>query len=76
MASVTACGEIAPMRVVFGVTGFAGGIHISEYLGGVTVFAFIFVVSAEQRKLRQIVIEENRILPIDLGMAVLALSTQ
>lgn len=76
MASVTACREIAAMRVVGLVTGLATGFDIREYLRCVTVLAFVFVVSAQQRKRREIMIEEDRVLPVHFGMAVFAFRTQ
>jgi hypothetical protein len=40
------------------------------------ILALIFIVCAKQRKRTEIVVEEHRVLPIDFGMATLALGAK
>ena len=72
VASVTAPGEVATMRIVAFVAGSTAIVHDSEHLGLVTILAFLLVVNAEQRKRSEVMVEENRILPSDIRVAVFA----
>ncbi len=68
--------EVAIMRVVFGVAGIAAGLEIIEDFCFVTVFAIIVCMLAQERECRKVVVKEQRVFPVHLCMAVLALRTQ
>ncbi len=68
--------EIAAVRIFFLMAGNASGFRLAESLCFMTVGALHIVVFSEQRKWAEIVIEKQRILPIHLGMAILALSAE
>jgi len=84
MAGVAAVIEIAPMRVVFAMTGDAIGLDLRENpggfigddLGSVTILAFVLSMLAQQGKRREVMVEEYGILPVDFAVTILALSTE
>ena len=77
MAVIASIFKMTTVRVIVQVAGDAGGFGAAEFLGFMTLGALgDIIVSAQQRKRAQIVIEEHGILPVDFGMAVFALRTQ
>ena len=69
VASIAACREVPPVRVVIAVTRAAVIVYVDEGRSLVTVAALRSAVKAQKRKAGQVVIEENRILPINFGVA-------
>ena len=69
VAGITTPGETAAMWVILVVAAGALRLHLFVSLRLVTVFTFVVIVRAEQRKRRQVVIKKDRILPVDFGMA-------
>jgi hypothetical protein len=84
MAGVAAVIEIASMRVVFAMTGYAIGFDVRKNPGGligaghgsVTISAFVLSMLAQQGKCREVVIEEYGVVPVDFGVTILTLSTE
>ena len=76
VASVTAPGEVFTMRIVVFVASGTAFVHDSEYLGLVTILAFVLVVNAEQRKGSEVMVEENRVLPGHFRVAAFAQSAE
>lgn len=68
--------KITAVRIIVTVAGSAARVGVAECLGFVAIGALLFRVVPQQRKLRQIVIEEYRVLPVDLGVTALALAYQ
>lgn len=72
VAILAAFGEVAPVRIGFPVAGNAIGLCVRECLRGMAVFAFRFGMRAKQREIRQVMVEEHRVLPVDVGVAAFA----
>jgi hypothetical protein len=68
--------EVITMRIVLLVTGNTIRVGIRKNLGSVAVIAFRFTMWAKAWEAGQIVVEEYRVLPINLGMAILALCAE
>ena len=76
MAGVAAIREIAFMRIVVAVTRNAIDIIICVGLRSMATVALLLFVDAVQREAGQVVIEEQRILPVDFRVAAFALAAE
>ena len=72
MAAIATIQEKTLVRIVFSMTGDAISFRVGEGLRRVTILALILGVHAVQWESGQIVVEEHRVLPVDLGMTALA----
>ena len=76
VAGATLIVEIAAVRILVLMASDALRVCIAERLRLMAVLTFGFAVLAKQREWAQVMVEEDRILPIDFSVACLALSTQ
>lgn len=72
VAGLTVVLEPARVRIVIKVAVNALGIRASKYFGLVAGFTLEIVVLAQKRKSRQVMIEQRRIVPTLLRVAILA----
>ncbi len=68
--------KVTVVRIVVAMAGITGGLDIGKRLRFVTVFAFVVGMFAEQRERGQIMVEIQRILPVDFRMTCFALCPQ
>jgi len=65
-------GEVATVRIGLQVASRTSGFCRGESLRGMAVFALLFRVRSEQREIREVVVKEHRVLPVDIGVAAFA----
>jgi hypothetical protein len=68
--------EITAMRIFILMAGNTSGIGIAKCLRLMAVLALCFTMMSEQRKRTEVVVEKDRVLPVDFGMAAFALSAK
>ena len=76
MTGITAVTHIAFVRVIVAVAGNAVDRFIRIRLTCVATITFLFLVVAMQRESGQVMVEENRVLPVNLGMTAFTLRTE
>ena len=75
--ALTACPiKVTAMRIFFFVAGNAFSLGVPKGLVRMAINAFFLAVLAEQWKRSQFMVKKHRILPVNFGMAVLALCAQ
>jgi hypothetical protein len=76
MTGITAVTHIAFVRVIVSVAGNAIYGLVRVGLACMAAITFLFLVIAMQRESRQVMIKENRVLPVNLGMTAFTLRTE
>jgi hypothetical protein len=73
VAGTTLIVEIAAMRILILMAGNTSGVRIAKGLRLMAVVTLCFTMLSEQGERAEVVVEKHGILPVDFGMAGLAL---